>query len=76
MFGGYYDQRAGYGSNYAMQGYIQLNPDNTITLLDSYVIGWGDSLDDMTDATIDPVTGQIKWTISYAGIMEFYMTIN
>ncbi len=71
LIGGYYDQRAGYGSNYAMTGSFQLNADNTITLIDSYVAGWGDSADEMTAGTYDPSTGQISWTIEYAGFLTF-----
>jgi len=71
LFGGYYEQRAGYGSNYAMVGHIALAADNTITLLDSHVAGWGDSLDGMTDGSCDPDTNTVKWTAQYAGAYNF-----
>ena len=76
FMGGYYDQRAGYGSNYAMSGYFQLNADNTITALSSYVPGWGDSMDYLNDGTVDPGTGQITYKLGYAGSMEFTIIIN
>ena len=37
--GGWYDQRAGYGPDYAMVGKSELNDDNTITPLEGYVAG-------------------------------------
>jgi len=74
LFGGYYEQRAGYGSNYAMVGHISLAADNTITLLDSHVAGWGDSLDGMTGGSCDPDTNTVQWTASYAGAYNFNVT--
>jgi len=65
LMGGYYDQRAGYGSNYAMNGYIRLNEDNTIELISSEVPGWGDEADYMANGVYNPATDQISWTISY-----------
>ncbi len=76
FMGGYYDQRAGYGSNYAMTGYFQLNADNTITPTSSYVAGWGDSMDVMTTSSVDPSTGQISYSLEYAGFLEFNVIIN
>ena len=71
MFGGWYDQRRGYGSAYAMQGDIEIAADGTVTLLDSYIEGWGDGLDSLEDGLFDASTGEISWTLSYAGVMEF-----
>lgn len=76
FIGGYYDQRVGYGPNYAMTGYFELNDDNTITPISSYVPGWGDSMDEMQSSTVDPATGKITYTLSYAGLMEFTIIIN
>jgi hypothetical protein len=75
FLGGYYDKRAGYGSNYACTGKFRLNADNTLTLISSYVIGWGDSLSALTNASINPVTGKISWTAKYAG-MDFNVIMN
>jgi len=71
LFGGYYDQRAGYGSSYAMVGNIALSSDNVITLVNSKVAGWGDSLDGLTDGSFDPATQTAKWTAQYAGAYNF-----
>jgi hypothetical protein len=71
LFGGYYDQRAAYGSSYAMTGHITLANNNTITLNDSHVDGWGDSLDGMTKGVYDPATKTVSWTARYAGAYDF-----
>lgn len=74
--GGYYDQRAGYGASYAMTGKFKLNTDNTLSLLSSHIAGWGDSLNDMTNASVDPATGKITWTVQYAGSYLFNVILN
>jgi hypothetical protein len=71
LFGGYYDQRAGYGSTYAMVGHIAVSSDNAITLEDSKVAGWGDSLDGLIDGSYDPDTKTAKWTAQYVGTYNF-----
>ncbi|MDR0506357.1 MAG: DUF5012 domain-containing protein [Dysgonamonadaceae bacterium] len=76
FFGGYYAVRAGYGSSYAMTGYISLNEDNTIDLLSSLVNGWGDSLDDLADATYDPATETVAWGAKYVASYSFNVILN
>lgn len=76
FMGGYYDQRVGYGSNYAMAGTFQLNPDNTITALTSSVPGWGDSMDYLNNGKVDPATGQISYELGYAALMEYSIIID
>lgn len=71
FLGGWYDQRAGYGSAYAMTGYFQLLADNSLVQLSSYVSGWGDSADYCKGATYDSATGTISYVVGYAGIMAF-----
>lgn len=71
FLGGWYDQRTGYGPDYAMVGKFELNDDNTITPLESYVAGWGDSMDQMTNTLLDTATGTLKWTVAYAGQLSF-----
>lgn len=75
FLGGYYDQRAGYGANYACTGNFKLNDDNTLSLIDSQVAGWGDALDDLTEASVDPETGVMSWSAGYAG-MAFNVILN
>lgn len=72
--GGYYDQGAGYGPDYAMHGYFNLNNDNTITYLTADVDGWGDSADNVV-ASYDESTGEINLETGYAGSMIFYVTL-
>lgn len=76
FLGGWYDQGAAYGASYAMKGYFKLNTDNTIEPLSSFVAGWGDSMDSMTGGKYDPKTGQITWSVDYAGQMTFYIVMN
>lgn len=76
FLGGYYDKRAGYGSNYTMTGYFKLNSDNTLSLISSHVSAWGDSLDDMYNASVDPATGKISWSALYVGYLEFNVVLN
>jgi len=73
FLGGYYDQRAAYGSSYAMTGYVKLNPDNTIELLSSKVAGWGDSLDSLVNGTYVPATNSIHWEVTYAGSYTWFL---
>lgn len=72
--GGYYDQRAGYGSAYAMKGYVQLLADNSLEILSGDVPGWGDSYDDF-EGSYDPVTGTISYVVVYAG-MDFNVVLS
>lgn len=74
FLGGWYEQRAGYGSAYAMTGKFRVNADNTISLIQSHIDGWGDGLDRMTNGRVDPATGNIYWEVGYAGSMTFYIT--
>lgn len=76
LLGGAYSVGAGYGSAYAMHGYISLNADNTLTLLSSFLSGWGDSLADYFDGIYDPATGAISWVSVYAGGDYFTVTLN
>ena len=75
LLGGYYDQGRGYGSQYAMTGYIQLLSDNTIKLLSSHVDGFGDSLDSMENGKYNPETGEISFDVAYAGQMTFHVVL-
>ncbi|WP_286735874.1 MULTISPECIES: BT_2262 family domain-containing protein [Sphingobacterium] len=67
FLGGYYDKRAGYGIKYAALGKLKLNSDNTLTLIESFVAGWGDSLSALENAKFDPATKTISFTAVYAG---------
>lgn len=76
FFGGYYDQRAGYGSSYACYGYIQLLEDGTLVGLSSHVNGWGDSLD-YFEGSYDAATETLTWDEGYAdGAMTFHVVLN
>ena len=78
LLGGYYEQRAGYGSAYSMKGFLQVNADNTVNLVGGGdVAGWGDHYDDFKDGKYDPATKTISYDVVYAG-MDFnvILTLN
>lgn len=69
LLGGFYDQGANYayGAAYALTGYIQLKSDNSVTLVSSYLVAWGDSADDLTVGIYNPVTKALSWNTGYSG---------
>lgn len=69
FLGGFYDQSSAYayGPDYAMTGYFQLNPDNSITLVNSHVTAWGDSLNKITNGKYDPTSNTLSWDAFYTG---------
>jgi len=72
ILGGWYAQRAGYGSDYAMQASVSIASDGTITLIDSYVNGWGDSLNEMSDdSKYDFETHTFTYSVLYGGNYSF-----
>lgn len=73
---GYYDKRANYGLRYAMTGYFALNEDNTLDLVSSNVLGWGDGLDALNNGSYDPATGQVTWSAVYATTLTFNVILN
>jgi len=76
LLGGYYYLRAGYGSSYAMSGFLQVNEDNTVDIAGSNgVPGWGDDYDDFLNGVYDPAANTISYDIVYAG-MDFNVILN
>lgn len=74
LLAGYYDQKAGYGSNYAMTGYVQLFADNTIKALSGSISGWGDSYNSFSDGKYDPAAGTLSWVLNYSSnSFDFYV---
>ena len=72
LLGGWYCQRVGYGTNYALAGTVAIAEDGTVTCNDSYIIGWGDSHDDFS-GTFDAATSTFHVDVVYAG-MNFVQT--
>ncbi len=62
LLGGWYGQRAGYGSNYELVGTIKATG-GTLSLVDSYLIGWDDSALGFTGSYTD---GTLVWDVIYA----------
>ena len=76
LLGGWYCQRAGYGSAYAMEGIISIDDDGTIGLVDSYVPGWGDWAEDL-EGTYDAETNTLYWAVTYTDYpFIFHVTLN
>lgn len=65
LLGGWYEYRAGYGSAYALQGTVTIDADGNISLIKSYLAGWGDSANGITDGKFDAASGIITWNVSY-----------
>lgn len=74
LLGGWYDQGRGYGSNYAMAGTISVADDGTVTMLDSHIAGWGDSLLGF-DGRFDATSGFV-WDAEYVSSMMFHIEMN
>ena len=77
LLAGWYAQKAGYGSDYAMQAEIAIADDGAITLNSSSVPGWGDAADALSaDAKYDAATQTINYTVTYAGHLDFTVELN
>lgn len=72
LFGGWYSQRQGYGVDYCMGGNIAID-DGKVTLIDSYVPGWGDSLVDFI-GTYDESASTFYIEAEYVNGMKFIQT--
>lgn len=75
MLDGYYDQRAGYGSSYALSGYMQLLSDGSLKFLSGSVPGWSTyTVSAFDNAHYDAATGTISYHLTFAG-MDFYVVL-
>lgn len=76
FLGGFYAQRAGYGSSYAMTGYLKVNSDDPLELeiVSAGVAGWGDSYDSVSDIVYDEEAGTISYMMVYAE-MPFFVVL-
>lgn len=72
FLGGYYAQKGGAGASYACNGYVELKNDNTIALLSSSILPWGDTLTGITEGKYDPASGVVSWKAEYA---EMFFTV-
>lgn len=73
LLGGWYEFRAGYGSSYALTGDVTITADGTVSLVSSFLEGWGDGADEMTEGKFDAATKTIQWDVVYAG-MPFHIS--
>jgi hypothetical protein len=75
LLGAYYSIGAGYGSDYAMTGYISLESDLSVRNLQSFVSAWGDGLETFHDGSYDSGTGALYWESEYAAEDIFHVTL-
>lgn len=76
LLGGYYEQRAGYGSAFSMPGFLRVNADNTVDLTaGGSIAAWGDSYDKFENGVYDPATKTITYDITYAGSLVFHVIL-
>ena len=73
ILGGWYCQRAGYGTKYAMAATLAIAEDGTLTLINSFVPGWADGLDSL-EGTFDFATSTFNFVCVYAGSLTFTET--
>lgn len=75
LLGGWYSQRAGYGTNYNMEGDVTIADDGTMTLENSHIAGWGDGLVDFS-GKFDAATSTYTWDAEYVSSMKFHVILN
>lgn len=76
LFAGWYDQGAGYGSEYVCEAVMEISgSDVSVDPDDTQVPGWGDSIDDFHDASYSAATGTLTYQADYAGKMTFHVTL-
>lgn len=76
LFCGWYDQGAGYGSEYACNATMTISGAIvSVDPEDASVPGFGDTIDELHDASYDVATGTLKYQADYAGIMTFNVTL-
>ena len=77
ILGGWYAVRAndwkGYGDNYQMEATLAIDADGTLTLVDSYIPGWGDGLDSF-EGRFDAATSTLNFQCVYASTLTFTET--
>lgn len=72
LLAGWYEYRAGYGSAYALEGEVSIDADGNISLISSYLSGWGDSAESFTDGKFDAEAGTIKYIVEYTTYPFFF----
>ena len=74
LLGGYYGQKLDYGSNYNLEATISIADDGSISLIKSYVPGWGYSASGLTDGKWDAENKTLSWDALFQK-MHFYVTL-
>lgn len=75
FFAGWYAQRAGYdAAKYSMKGNMSVADNGDITVLNSLVQGWGDSVVSLT-GKVDTAAQTITYDMEYVKSMHFFVTM-
>lgn len=72
FLGGYYEQGANYGSDYAMYGTFTVDVFGNIINYTSFINGWGDSADNIK-GSFNATTQTLSLVVNYAGAFEFHV---
>lgn len=77
LLGGWYCQRAGYGTDYAMKSTIAVDDaTGEVSLIESFVPGWEDEASSLT-GKFDAATGHFSWVCVYTDIpLIFYVELD
>ncbi len=75
LLGGWYAQGRGYGSNYAMVGIVKVAADGTVSMLNSSIAGWGDSLLGF-EGTYDAENYGFSWDAEYVSSLVFHVEMS
>lgn len=73
MLGGYYSEGRGYGHRYKMKGQISVSDEGGVSLIDSYIPGWEDSLTRLS-GTYDSSSSTFTIEAEYVDGLIFYQT--
>lgn len=65
LLAGWYEYRAGYGSAYALSGEFSADADGNLTLVSSFLSGWGDSAESLTDGKYDAAAQTLSYVVEY-----------
>ena len=78
LFGGWYDQGQGYGSEYACTATMEIDGANVSVDPASTMVegsGWPNNIDDFHDASYSSATGTLVYQVDYYEIMTFHVTL-
>lgn len=75
LLAGWYEYRSGYGSAYALTGELSADADGNLSLISSFLSGWGDSAESFTDGKYDAATKTVSYVVEYTDYPFFFHVI-